>query len=155
MLLNGANRPMLFDAHNHLQDAWLAPHRAHIFACVGGFTDGAKVYESTDSGDSWNNISGNLPNVPVNSIVYQTGTDDGLYVGTDLGVFYTDNSYSNWQPFSTGLPAVQVMELEIHYGTGKLRAATYGRGLWETGLFVPENAPPTATFTHSDATICR
>ena len=127
---------------------------AHLFVCVGGFTDGAKVYESTDSGDNWNNISGNLPNVPVNSIIYQNGTDDGLYVGTDLGVFYTDNTYSNWQPFTTGLPAVQVMELEIHYATGKLRAATYGRGLWETDLFVPENAPPTASFTHSDAAIC-
>lgn len=127
---------------------------AHLFVCVGGFTDGAKVYESTDSGDSWNNISGNLPNVPVNSIVYQNGSDDGLYVGTDLGVFYTDNTYSNWQPFTTGLPLVQVMELEIHSATGKLRAATYGRGLWETDLFVTENAPPTASFTHSDATIC-
>ena len=127
---------------------------AHLFVCVGGFTDGAKVYESADAGDSWTNISGNLPNVPVNSIVYQTGTEDGLYVGTDLGVFYTDNTYSNWQPFTTGLPLVQVMELEIHYPTEKLRAATYGRGLWETDLFVPENAPPTASFTHSAGTIC-
>lgn len=127
---------------------------AHLFVCVGGFTEGTKVYESTDSGDSWNNISGNLPNVPVNSIVYQNGTDDGLYVGTDLGVFYTDNTYSNWQPFTTGLPAVQVMELEIHYASGKLRAATYGRGLWETDLFVPDNTPPTASFAHSEGTIC-
>lgn len=127
---------------------------AHVFVCLGGFSEYDKVYESTDAGDSWTNISGNLPNVPVNSIIYQNGTDDGLYVGTDLGVFYKDDNYSNWQPFTSGLPTVQVMELEIHYGTGKLRAATYGRGLWETDLFVPENAPPTAAFIHSNANIC-
>jgi PKD repeat protein len=127
---------------------------AHLFVCVGGYIEGAKMFESTDAGDSWTNISGNLPNVPVNTIVYQSGTDDGLYVGTDLGVFYTDNTYGNWQPFTTGLPKVPVMELEIFYPTGKLRAATFGRGLWETDLFVPESVPPTASFTHSHAAIC-
>ncbi len=127
---------------------------AHVFVSLGGYAEGLKVYESTDAGDSWVNISGNLPNVPVNTIVYQNGSDDGLYVGTDLGVFYTDNGLSNWQPFTTGLPKVPVMELEIFQPTGKLRGATYGRGLWETDLFVPDNTPPTASFTYSDPSIC-
>ncbi len=126
----------------------------HVWVSVGGFSEGVKVFESTDAGDSWTNISGNLPHVPVNSIIRQNGADDGLYVGTDLGVFYTDNSLSNWQPFSTGMPKVQVMELEIFYPTGKLRAATFGRGLWETDLYVPDNTPPTASFTYSDPSIC-
>lgn len=127
---------------------------AHVFVSLGGYSEGVKVYESTDSGDSWTNISGNLPNVPVNTIVYQNGSDDGLYVGTDLGVFYTDNNLSNWQPFTTGLPSTPVMELEIFYPSSKLRAATFGRGLWETDLFVPDNSPPTASFSYSDPDLC-
>ena len=47
MLLNGANRPMLFDAHNHLQDAWLAPHRAHIFADLRPANVGRVVVNGT------------------------------------------------------------------------------------------------------------
>ncbi len=91
---------------------------AHLFVGVGGFTEGVKVYESTDAGDNWNNISGNLPNVPVNSLVYQTGTDDGLYVGTDLGVFYTDiHLRTNFQ--SNGDPNIQSgYSARMRYGLG-------------------------------------
>ncbi|MBP7513740.1 MAG: PKD domain-containing protein [Flavobacteriales bacterium] len=127
---------------------------AHIFLSVSGYTAGVKVFESTDAGDNWNNISGNLPNVPANTLIYQNGSDDGLYVGTDLGVFYSDNTLGNWQPFNTGLPKTPVMELEIFYPDAKLRAATFGRGLWETDLFVPDNTPPNAAFTFSNASIC-
>lgn len=126
----------------------------HLFVSLGGYTEGVKVFESSDGGDNWSNISGNLPNVPANTLIYRNGSDDGLYVGTDLGVFYTDNSFSNWQPFNSGLPKAPVMELEIFVPTGKLRAATFGRGLWETDLFVPDNAPPTASFTYSSPSIC-
>jgi hypothetical protein len=60
-----------------------------------------------------------------------------LYVGTDVGVYYRDRSYAAWQPFYTGLPNVDVQELDITYGISKIRAATNGRGLWESGLAVP------------------
>ena len=123
----------------------------HLFVALSGYGEGQKVFESINAGNSWSNISGNLPNVPANTIVYQTGTDDGLYVGTDIGVFYKDNSLSNWQPFSQALPKVIVNELEINYASGKLRAATYGRGLWETDLFVALSVSPTAAFAwHAD-----
>lgn len=126
----------------------------HVFVALSGYTAGNKVFESTDGGANWSNISGNLPNAPANTIVYQTGTDDGLYVGTDVGVFYTDNGLSNWQPFGQGLPKVIVNELEINYTSGRLRAATYGRGLWETDLFEPVAAPPTVAFTWNAEGLC-
>ncbi len=94
-----------------------------------------KVYETMDGGTNWTNISGNnLPELPVNCIVYQGGTNDDLYIGTDIGVYYKDNTMSDWVPFNQGLPNVIVTELEIHYSEGTISAATYGRGVWESPL---------------------
>ena len=60
-----------------------------------------------------------------------------MYVGTDVGVYFRDNSLSSWQSYFTDLPNVDVQELEISYSIGKIRAATNGRGLWESDLAVP------------------
>jgi photosystem II stability/assembly factor-like uncharacterized protein len=107
----------------------------HVYVSFSGSSAGNKVYESTDGGFSWTNHSLNLPNIPVNSIVYELGTNNGLYVGTDMGVFYTNDYFSDWLPFGQGLPNVVVSELEVNLAAGKLRAATFGRGLWESDLF--------------------
>ena len=112
-----------------------------VFVTMSSFNDGQKVYESTDAGDTWTNISGtNLPNLPVNCIVFQSYTNDDLYIGTDIGVFHKDNSMNEWESFNTGLPSVSVRELEIQYSSGKLKAATFGRGVWESDL----NTAPSA-----------
>jgi PKD repeat protein len=126
----------------------------HVYVSLSGYQAGQKVFESTDGGASWTNISRNLPNVPANTIVRQSGAAEGLYVGTDIGVFYSDNTLGNWQPFSDGLPRVVVTELEVHEGAGKLRASTYGRGLWQSELWIPVDAPPTAVIGHDALTIC-
>ena len=107
----------------------------HVYVSFSGNVAGEKVYASTNGGLSWANHSMNLPNVAVNSVVYEPGTANGLYAGTDMGVFYTNNTFSDWQPFGQGLPNVVVSELEVNLAAGKLRAATYGRGLWESDLF--------------------
>lgn len=107
-----------------------------VWVTFSGFGSGAKVYASTDAGNTWSNYSTGLPNIPCNTIVYQDGTSDGLYVGTDAGVYYRDSSYSAWQPYNSGLPNVVVSELEIHYSSNTLVAATYGRGVWHAPLFV-------------------
>jgi len=105
-----------------------------IWVVLGGYSAGNKVYQSRDAGATWTNISGTLPNVPVDCIVCQRNTNDDLYIGTDFGVFYKNNTMNDWTPFDAGLPHVIVDELEIQYTTSKLRAATYGRGLWESDL---------------------
>lgn len=117
-----------------------------IWITFSGYTSGHKIYKSADAGLTWINISGNLPNIPVNCVVNQTGTSNGIYVGTDVGVYYIDNSLTSWMPYSNGLPNVIIDELEIHYGTNKLRAATYGRGLWETTIYNPTSSLPFANF---------
>jgi hypothetical protein len=114
-----------------------------VFITVSGYTAGQKVYRSTNGGSSWTNISGNLPNVPMNCIVYQAGSADGIYVGTDIGVFYRDNNINTWVPFMNGLPTVPVFDLEIYPNSNLLRAGTYGRGLWSSDLWT---ACPTGYF---------
>lgn len=125
-----------------------------LYATFSGYELGKKVYVTTDGGTTWQNLSGNLPNLPVNCIAYQDGTQGGLYVGTDIGIFYTDSTLSNWQPFNDGLPNVIVNELEIHYPSNTIKAATYGRGLWESPLYTPSTAPPVAMFTYGSSIIC-
>ena len=124
-----------------------------VAVTCSGFREGVKVFRSVDGGDTWTDHSGNLPNVPVNTVVL-TGINDGLYVGTDLGVFYRDATLGNWQPFAQGLPAVVVMELELD-GTGQwLYAATYGRGVWRTPVYSPSGDPPVAGFRTESEVVC-
>ena len=110
-----------------------------LWFSLGGFSSGSKVYESTDGGTSWTNISARLPNLPVMCVIqYKQATDRHvLFAGTDVGVYVKDAAAkANWVSFNTNLPNVVVTELEILYtgGTDKLRAGTYGRGLWETNI---------------------
>lgn len=96
---------------------------------------GPRVLKSTDGGISWADVSGNLPFVAMTSIVYQQGSNNGLYVGSEVGVFYKDDSMADWIPFDYGMPFAPITDLEINYVTGKLYAATYGRGAWQTDLY--------------------
>lgn len=101
-----------------------------------------KVWYTPDGGTTWINFSGSLPNIPINCIVYQNGSADGLYIGTDLGVYYRDATMSDWIPYNTGLPNVIVNELEISYNNNKLWAATFGRGLWNSDLYCATPSQP-------------
>lgn len=124
-----------------------------VWVTFSGYVSGKKVYKSTDAGTSWTNISGTLPNIPVECVVHEKGSStDAIYVGTDLGVFYTCNTFSDWEYFSDGLPNVIVKELEIFYPSKKIRATTYGRGFWEANLYVP--APPVAGISVSSTLLC-
>jgi photosystem II stability/assembly factor-like uncharacterized protein len=115
-------------------------HANHVWITLSGYVDGEKVYRTIDGGANWTNVSGTLPNIPVNSVVYEKGSNDGVYIGTDVGVYYTNGTLSDWILFSTGLPNVVVTDLQIQYSSGKLRAATFGRGLWESDLYTLVNA---------------
>ena len=105
-----------------------------IWVTSSGYSAGNKVFRSDDGGATWTNISGSLPNVPANCIVYQSNSPERLYVGTDIGVYFRDLTTGEWQDFNTGLANVIVNELEIQYSSRKLRAATYGRGIWESDV---------------------
>lgn len=98
-------------------------------------TGGSRVYASTDGGDNFTSIAGSLPAVAARSIVVdKDDLKEGMYVGMNTGVYFRDNTMSDWVPFLTGLPLVAVNELDIQQSARKIRVGTYGRGVWETDL---------------------
>ncbi len=127
-----------------------------VWVTLGGYNS-TTVYQSTNSGTTWTNISTGLPSLPAYSIVQnkQSTSEVQLYVGTELGVYFKKGS-SNWVPFNTGLPNLKIGELDIYYAASsqnsKLRAATYGRGLWETSVYYPD--PPVGGTATSNSPIC-
>jgi PKD repeat protein len=128
---------------------------SHVWVTFSGYSAANKVWYSADAGVTWTNYSTGLPNLPANCIVYQNGSaTDVLYVGTDVGVYTRDNTSGSWTAYNTGLPNVSVRELEIHYGASKLRAATFGRGVWQSDLSTPGSAPPVADFSANRTNIC-
>lgn len=126
------------------------------FVTYSGYSATAKIYKTINGGTSWTNLSSGLPNVPVNCVVYHNGNSggDGIYIGTDVGVYYRDNSMTTWVDFSAGLPNCSVRDLEIFYPTGRLKAGTYGRGTWESDLYSNVPTLPVASFTANNQVIC-
>ena len=125
-----------------------------IWAATSGTNAGKKIYYSANGGTSWTNVSGTFPDLPINTMVYTPGSNDGIYVGTEVGVFYKDASMSDWMQFNNGLPNVRVDDLEINIGSGKILAGTYGRGIWASPLRDDANAKPIADFDASSKGGC-
>lgn len=106
-----------------------------VWVTAGGFADGVKVFKSSDGGDNWENISLNLPNVPANAIIHQpNSTSNTVYVGTDIGIYYLDETATEWELYSDDLPNVIVTDLQINEGTEQIYASTFGRGIWVSDL---------------------
>ncbi len=140
--------------HNDYNTIWVA---------MSGY-DSDNVYQSTNGGSTWTNISAGLPQIPAYTIVQnkQSTSETHLYLGTELGVYFKSGT-DNWEEFNTGLPNVKIGEIEIYYDNinstnTKLRAATYGRGLWESSIEIPVvslaliNTLPVNTITKTSAT---
>ena len=119
-----------------------------IWATNSGYSDNNKVFESTDGGSTWSNLSKNLPNVPALTIVKQKDSEDRLWLGNDIGVYYIDDNQTDWKTYNVDLPNVIVTELEINYKDNQIYAATYGRGIWKadipSSLSVPTFIEPQA-----------
>lgn len=103
-----------------------------IYITKSGFKNNDKVLFY--NGIEWKDISGNLPAIPINTVVIENPSKNSLYIGSDIGVFYSDLNTGYWKKLEGELPNTIVNELEIHRNSGKLYAATYGRGLWRTDL---------------------
>jgi photosystem II stability/assembly factor-like uncharacterized protein len=84
------------------------------------------VFETTNGGGAWSDISGNLPDVPMSDIVFERGN---LVVGTDFGVFTSADNGTTWSRLGTNLPNVVVDQLTLD-PNNVLVAATHGRGIW-------------------------
>lgn len=92
------------------------------------------IYRSDDYGQTWKNISSNVPMSPVNVIKEDPVNQNILYLGTDNGAYVSFNKGETWQAFSKGLPAVAVHDLVIHKETNDLLLATHGRSIYKTNV---------------------
>ncbi|MCF8237485.1 MAG: hypothetical protein K9I85_04975 [Saprospiraceae bacterium] len=104
-----------------------------------GYTDGAngeKVFESTDGGVNWSNISSTLfDGEAPTCLVHVLGTDGALFLGTNRSVYYRPEPGADWEMFSDGLPKqINCNILRPFYRDKKLRLGAYGKGMWETPL---------------------
>jgi hypothetical protein len=92
------------------------------------------VLKSTNSGGSWTDITSNLPDVPVNCIDVHPNDPATLVIGTDIGVFVSGDGGATWEPANSGFPTTQVVAVKINVNSGRLAAATHGRGIWDAPL---------------------
>ncbi|MES2649351.1 MAG: right-handed parallel beta-helix repeat-containing protein [Bacteroidota bacterium] len=91
-------------------------------------------YRSVDAGATWSVWADGLPALPARSVVTQLGAKGEVYCGTDHGVYYRNSDSDAWTLYNSNLPPAPVTDLKIFYPTGTLRAATFGRGIWESPL---------------------
>lgn len=88
------------------------------------------IWHTTDGGASWTNVSGNLPDVPVNSVQVDPSSPNVLYAGTDVGVYVSTDGARNWAKLGTKLPKVAIWSLDYDATNGVLLAGTHGRGAY-------------------------
>lgn len=133
----------------HISDLAVNPlDPEEAWVTFSGFHQGEKVYKGVRSKNGefeWVNVSGTLPNVPANTLLFDGGKKNGVYVGMDCGVYYLNDELSDWIPFSGPgihsilpgvLPSVMVQDLLLqkskHTGKPVLRAGTFSWGVWES-----------------------
>ncbi len=115
------------------------------------------VFKTNDGGQTWTDISAGLPDNRFEVLVFNKQYTAGseIYLGTYGGGSYVKRDDENWVPYMTGLTSSPVMDMEIYYDTinpnnSKIRAGTYGRGLWESDLYTV--IAPVAGFTANPLT---
>jgi hypothetical protein len=138
--------PAPYDNALKITDIEVNPTSANdIWISVGGTEANAKVFASGNGGNSWTNLTFNLPNVPI-FCIKKDANNYGLYVGTSIGVFYKKSGNNFWEPYSNGLPPVPVTEIELWPEPNpvggnvpsnaptipEIWISTFGRGIWYT-----------------------
>lgn len=114
------------------------------------------VFESADGGNTWSNIEGNLPDVPVRWGMFVPAnasvdgvTHGGILVGTEVGVWYTASTTGTplWSVQNSGLPNVRVDMVKYRKSDLTVAVATHGRGLFTTTLTALSTAVPNVAIT--------
>ena len=105
------------------------------------------VYVTRDYGESWEDISSNLPEYGnVNTVRQDPVNPRLLYAGTEFGFFVSLDEGGSWERFMTGLPVVRVDDVVVHPRDGDLVLATHGRS-----VMVADDITPLQQFTETVA----
>jgi photosystem II stability/assembly factor-like uncharacterized protein len=136
---SGAQVDITLDVH-HSDNLWAG------ILTGNASSNGNKIFKTTDGGANWTNITtAALDNQTIQSIVFQRGTDGGVYLGTNKTVFYRNNNMPDWELYNHQLPVLtSSLSMVPWYKGGKIRNAS-NRSVWEAPLY--EIAPPVAQIT--------
>lgn len=105
-----------------------------VYLAVASFGD-EHVLRSANGGETWAEVDGDLPDVPVNVIgVDASGSTPVLYAGTDAGLFRSSDDGVNWVRYPEGLPHATVIDILVQPERGRLVVGTQGRGAWEVPI---------------------
>jgi hypothetical protein len=140
-----------------IQDVAISPQNSLVgYAAVGGFDENTQstpghVFQVTCTtfcnSFTWVNKTGNLPNIPVNSIIANPNAPKQVFAGTDWGLYYTDDitqATPTWSHFQNGLPNTMIWDLAIDRGATTLAIFTRSRGAWAVSL--PQTSPTQKSF---------
>lgn len=92
------------------------------------------IFRTTNFGQTWIDISGNLPDAPINIAMVDAFHSNLIYVGNDVGCFFSADSGFSWNVLGQGLPIVPVYSMDIHKATRKLLIGTHGRSMYTLDL---------------------
>lgn len=124
------------------------------YVCLSGFRhfdDMAHIYKTTNQGQTWTSVSGNLPDVPVNDLVPDPTDPNTWYIATDAGVFVTYTAGAEWEPLGLNLPNVPMLDLTFHAPSRTMAVATFGRSMYKAILPLPVSTATPGLV--SDATV--
>jgi photosystem II stability/assembly factor-like uncharacterized protein len=125
------------------------PHK--IYLGVGGFQNEVKILASKDAGKSWiDDHSADLPKNEIQTMAYQRGTNEGVYLGCYPGLFYKSSNTGTWKTVGEHLPYTPINFISLNYDKEKIRVGTY-RGIWEHDLY--ETTAPKANIALSKRTL--
>ncbi|MEA2124921.1 MAG: hypothetical protein QOI80_1703, partial [Solirubrobacteraceae bacterium] len=117
------------------------------YVAFSGFRAGDKaayLVKTTDGGETFTNVTGDLPHVPIQDVEI---VGDALAVATDVGVFASLDDGAHWFGAGAGLPQLPVYEMRVHPPTQTLYVATFGRSLWKIPLAAVTTAPAVPSTT--------
>ena len=126
-----------------------------IWVAANSGNNGSKVFSSLNGGQSWaNRTTATLNGERPKDLFFQSGSPGLVYLATNAGVFYWDGAQQDWIDYSLGLPLiVNSLEMRPFFRDGKLRLATYGRGIWEAPL-AQAITPLAQPITYRDTLFC-
>lgn len=118
----------------------------------------AFLYKTTDFGATWTDITGNLPEEPVNVIREHFRNPNLLFVGTDFGVYVSIDGGRAWTSMKNDMPTQPVYDMKIHPRENDLIVATHGRGIYIADIsalaqITPETLTRDAVFLQPESRV--
>ena len=105
-----------------------------MYAVFSGYGS-PHVWKTEDGGTSWQSATTNLPDLPYHSILVDPLMPDHIYVGNDLGIYFSENAGTSWEAMTDGLPeAIYAIHLSYAPTNRKIRVATHGNGVYEAPM---------------------